>query len=93
MNLTKFVDIYVQRWIRRRFPPMVRVGLTNMRNGMATRSGLQAGAGAAMMAVGYFSKRRRTRTLLYRGAMPLGQSMRVRVRRGSKVIDDFTVKG
>ena len=46
-----------------------------------------------MMAVGYFNKRRGRRTLLYSGEMALGQNMRVRVRRGGKIVDDFTVKG
>ena len=93
MNLGNLLKIYFVRWVRRRYPPLIRVGWHNVRAGVSTRSSVQAGAGAAMMALGYFNKRRRQRTLLYRGAMPLGQSMRVRVRRGGKVIDDFTVTG
>lgn len=86
-------NLYFRRWVRRRFPPLVRVGWHNIGNGISTRSTVQAGAGAAMMAVGYFNKRRGRRTLLYSGEMALGQNMRVRVRRGGKIVDDFTVKG
>ncbi len=93
MNLAKLFNSYIQRRIRRRYPPLVRVGFHNMRDGMGTRSGMQAGVGAAMMISGYLMKRQSKRTLLYAGKMGLGQSMRVRVRRGAKVIDDFTVIG
>lgn len=93
MNLAKLLNTYVQRWIRRRYPPFVRVGLRNVRDGVAAKSGLQAGTGVAMVAVGYLQKRSRQRTLLYAGNMSLGESMRVRVRRGDKVIDEFTVNG
>ena len=60
-----------------------------MRDGMTTRSSLQAGIGAVMIALGYLNKRSQRRTLLYAGRMDLGQSMRVRVRRGGTV----TVQG
>ena len=45
------------------------------------------------MALGFLQKRSRRRTLLYAGQMSLGQSMRVRVRRGGTVVDEFTVNG
>lgn len=93
MNLTKLLNSFVQRWIRRRYPPFVRVGLRNVRDGVAAKSGLQAGTGVAMVAFGYLQKRSRQRTLLYAGHMSLGESMRVRVRRGDRVIDEFTVNG
>lgn len=93
MNLAKLLNIYVQQWIRRRYSPFVRVGLRNLRDGLTAKSGLQAGTGAAMVAFGFLQKRSRQRTLLYAGNMSLGESMRVRVRRGGKVIDEFTVNG
>jgi hypothetical protein len=46
-----------------------------------------------MVAFGYLQKRSQQRTLLYAGHMSLGESMRVRVRRGDRVIDEFTVNG
>ena len=93
MNLWRLLNAFIQRQIRRRFPPLVRAGYHNVRDGMATGSSLQASMGAAMIAVGYLQRRSRRRTLLYAGPMQLGQSMRIRVHRGGKTIDEVIVNG
>ena len=93
MNLEQLLRAYAVRWLRRRYPPLVRTGWHNMRSGLSARSGFQAGMGAAMIALGYLNRRSKRRTRLYVGRMQLGESMRVRVRRGGTVVDDFTVQG
>jgi len=93
VNLTELLKGVFWLWFRRRFPRLVRAGLLRVRDGVAAKSGRQAWTGVAMVAAGYLLKRIRRRTLLYAGPMSLGESMRVRVRRGDKVIDEFTVNG
>jgi hypothetical protein len=81
----------LSRWWWRGSHPLVRVGWA-----VLTKRGVgDPRIGAGLIAVGYLLRRRskRSRVLLYRATMSPGESMRIRVSRGDRVIADRTIEG
>lgn len=72
----------------RRFHPLERLGYATSRS---SRSITQTVIGVSMMGVGYYMRHAKKRTLLYRHTAQPGESVRIKVIRGTRTIADTIV--
>ena len=81
--------LVIKLWARRKFHPLERLGFAAS---TSSRSKTQTVVGLSMMGVGYYLRASKTRTVLYRHAAQPGESVRIKVIRGTRTLADATVE-
>ena len=79
----------IKRKIRRRFHPLERLGY---RASTSSRGSVQTIVGLSMMGVGYYLRTSSVKTVLYRHAAQPGESVRIKVIKGTRTLADATVE-
>lgn len=79
----------VRRWARRKFHPLERLGYATS---TSSRTLTQTVVGLSMMGVGYYLRSSKARTVLYRHTAQPGESVRIKVIRGTQTLADASVE-
>jgi hypothetical protein len=79
----------VKLWIRRRFHPLERIGYAAS---TSSRTTTQRVIGISMMGLGYYLRKSNVKTVLYRHTAQPGESVRIKVIRGTQTLADATVE-
>jgi hypothetical protein len=77
-----------RKWFRTRFHPLERVGYSTS---TSSRTTLQTVVGFSMMGVGYYLRHANRKTVLYKHTAVPGETVRIKVIRGTHTLADTTL--